>query len=85
MKENVQMAIVSGSAQEVLFRVQGHHVHLHKDGTYLGTFLAPDAHIDLGEGATLTGALYGKKVHIKKRVSVTGQPALDLFMSLFVP
>jgi hypothetical protein len=50
-----------------------------------GAYRAPNALIEMGQGATLQGALYGQKVHLKKLASVTGQPALDLFVSLFLP
>ena len=84
-KENVQLLIVStGDARDILFRVAGDKVELKKEGTYLGTFLAPDANVELGDDATLYGALYGKKVDIGQRVYLEGFPARDLFALLFV-
>ena len=52
---------------------------------YLGTYLAPDAIVELGENATLQGALYGQKLNINKGATVTGEPALGPFISLFLP
>ncbi len=73
-----------GSAAEVLFQIEGKHVSFGKEGVFLGTFLAPKADIHLKEDSVLTGALYGKKVHLHKRSRVIVQPASDLFTSLFV-
>ena len=64
---------------------KGLPIKLGKDGTFLGTFIAPNAHIDQHEGATLTGALYGRKAQIKLNAIVTADPALSLFIDLFVP
>ncbi|MGD8966966.1 MAG: PKD domain-containing protein [Anaerolineae bacterium] len=84
-KDNVQVQIVSaGHTRDILFRVAGKKVDLGKEGTYLGTYLAPKAKVKLGEDSLLFGALYGKKVDIGKRVGITGMPARDLFASLFV-
>ncbi len=57
---------------------------LKKNGIYFGTFLAPDAEVKIEDEATLTGALYGKKVDIGQRAVITGLPARDLFATLFV-
>lgn len=86
LMEAVQMVIVSatGDAVDILFRVGGQNVHLHKGGVYLGTFLAPDANVVLHDDAALTGALYGKRVDVMQRARVTGRPALELFIALFV-
>jgi hypothetical protein len=73
-----------GSAADILFRVEGSDVKLGKDGIFLGTFIAPEAHIDLLEGATLTGALYGRKVQIKLKAVVIGEPALDPFIQAYL-
>ena len=76
MKESVQVVVTSaeGSATDILFRVQGGHIKLHKNGRYIGTYLAPDGDIELAEGAFLKGALYGEKVHIKKGATVESDP-----------
>ena len=84
MQEAARVTVAGGSAATILFRVQGNHVGLGKSGSFLGTYLAPNAMIEMDQGATLQGALYGQKVHVKKLASVTGQPALDLFVSLFL-
>jgi len=74
----------TGDAVGILFRVGGQNVHLHKGGVYLGTFLAPDANVVLHDDAALTGALYGKRVDVMQRARITGRPALELFIALFV-
>jgi hypothetical protein len=85
-KDGAQMQVVSDPADagDVLFRVARGHVELKKEGAYLGTFLARTGDVKLGEDATLTGALYGRKVEIKKETHIVGMPARDLFASLFV-
>ncbi|MFO8009481.1 MAG: PKD domain-containing protein [Dehalococcoidia bacterium] len=87
MKQNVQMAIVSasGDASDVLVRIGGGSVKLHNGGTYVGTFLAPYATIEVKNNVTLEGALYGDEVELKNGTDVTGSPAVELFGSLFLP
>ena len=88
MKEGVTMSAsyaAGGSAGDILFLVQGKHVSLGAHGTFLGTFLGPDAAIDLLDESSLTGALYGKTVHLHKRSHVMANQALNLLISLFVP
>ena len=65
-------------------RVAGSDVKLGAGGTFIGTFIAPDAHIDMYEDAMLEGTLYGGKVHIKKGARVMYERALDLFIKLFI-
>ena len=76
--EGVTMSVIGGAATDILIRSTGESVKLKKEGTFLGTFLAPNADIDLSEESSLTGALFGKKVDIKKGAHVTGAPALGL-------
>jgi uncharacterized delta-60 repeat protein len=83
MHEGVVMAS-NGPASDILFQIAGNRVQLHNEGTYLGTYIAPQAHIDVHEGATVTGALYGENVQIKKGATVIANPALELFIDLFV-
>jgi hypothetical protein len=52
-------------------------------GTYLGTYLAPDACARLGQDAALIGALYGSKVEILDRAQVIGLPAVQVLASAF--
>ncbi len=84
LKEGVVMTVAAGDAGDVLLRIAGSNVKLGKGGRFLGTFVAPDAHIDVGEGATVTGALHGRKVQLKKGASIIPAPAMDLFAELFV-
>ncbi len=88
MKRRTRMTIVSatGDATDVFFQVGGSRkLKLKKGGHYLGTFLAPDGDLKLGKWAKLRGALYGRQANAKKGAEVTGDPAIDVFLSLFVP
>lgn len=85
LKDNVRMTVTGGSAANILFRVQGGRIALAKAGSFLGTYVGPSAVTRLGEGATLHGALYGWKVIIKKDATLIGEPAVDLFVSQFLP
>jgi PKD repeat protein len=88
MKRRVRMTIVSatGDATGVFFQVGGtRKIKLKKGGHYLGTFLAPDGDLKLGKWAKLRGALYGRQANAKKGAEITGDPAIDVFVSLFVP
>ena len=84
LQEGVVMTAQPGGAAGILFRVAGGDVKLGKEGTFLGTFIAPGAHIDQLEGAFLTGALYGGKVQIKKDAAIVNEPALDPFIDLYL-
>jgi hypothetical protein len=80
LKQGVRMVNVSGEPSDILFRIGGSNVKLEKNGTYLGTFIAPNAHIDMHQGAALAGMLYGRKVQLKRETSISPAPALDLFI-----
>ena len=82
MKAEVTMAS-SGPASEVLFRIAGEYVQLHKSGSYLGTFVAPWAQITLHMDAVLTGALYAEQVQLKQNSRLIPEPAVGLFIDLF--
>ena len=84
-KGNVLFEIfLEGDARDILFRAAGHRVDLKGSSTYEGTFLAPNAEVNLADDALLLGAPYGKKVDIGQRVHITGKPARDLFALLFI-
>ncbi len=78
--EGSQMKITSssGGAELILFRVGG-GMYLMKGGTYLGSYLALSGDARLGQDAQLTGALYGKMVHIMNRARIVGKPGRDLY------
>jgi len=80
LKELTQMEIISetGTAADILFRVTGEEVDLRDGGHFLGTFLAPNAVIELHEDASLIGALFGWEVDVEQRTTVVGMPALEL-------
>ena len=85
---HVQMEVVSavGGAEDILVSVGfADKVELGESGKYLGTFLAPRAELHLGRGASLEGALYGRRVTVDDRAELVQNPALDVFISLFLP
>lgn len=86
LKEGVGMVVVSatGSAADVMFRVQ-EKVELKEGGKYLGTYLGVGAQIEVSQGSSLEGALYGAKVAAKEGSSIIGEPALGVFASLSIP
>jgi cytoskeletal protein CcmA (bactofilin family) len=81
MGENTQMEITSsnGSPEKILFRIGGNTAYLMKNGVYLGTYIAFGGQARLGIDARLTGALYGKAVHVMDRAQIIGMPARNLF------
>ncbi len=88
MKRRVRMIVTSaaGGATDVLFEVGGaRRLKLKKGGHYLGTFLAPAGDLKLGKWAELEGALYGRQANAKKGAEIIANPALELFVSLFLP
>lgn len=88
LKRRVRMTIVSatGDATDLFFQIGGaRRIKLKKGGHYLGTFLAPDGDLKLGKWARLRGALYGRQANAKKGAEITGDPAVDLFVSVFLP
>ncbi|MGB5661232.1 MAG: PKD domain-containing protein, partial [Thermoanaerobaculia bacterium] len=83
-----RMVITSavGGAEDIFFQKQGPgRVRLKKGGRYLGTFLAPDADLKLGRWSILEGALYGRESNSKVGSELTQRPAIDVFISLFLP
>ena len=85
LSDRVQMTLVGANdrPRDALFRTLGGTVNLGKAGRFVGTFLAPNAGVALEDGATLTGALYGKQVQVKKLTSLKLEPALQLYADLF--
>ena len=83
MQDAVQMVLIGNSeATDVLFLTTD-SVKLGKQGTFVGTYLAPYGKNELAEDAFLTGALYAKSVDIKKRAKLNSVPAAELVISLF--
>ena len=80
LDKEVQMTAAGGDASSILVQVQDDDVILKKEGTYLGTFLAPAGTIKLEKESTLTGMLVGEKVEIKEGCVVNGVVALDLLI-----
>ena len=74
----------NGSPREILFHVAGSQVKLGQTGTYLGTYVAPEAYIDLRDEATLTGALYGDTIDARPNSIINGLPAARLYTNLYV-
>lgn len=72
-------------AENVLIQCDGGTVKLESDSggdksTILGTFVAPNATIQVGKNASITGALFGEEVVLEEDTSLTGVIALDQIM-----
>ena len=87
--DGVEMVAWNGSAQDVLFQVQGDKVKLGSYseksnnpliGSYVGTFLAPNGKLSLESGATLTGAAFAQYVELKKQATLNPESALGLLI-----
>jgi len=85
LKEGVLMTSNPGGVAGILVRVAGGDVKLVRAGTFLGTLIAPEAHIDQLEAAFLTGALYGRKVQINEDAAIVNEPVLGPFIDLYLP
>jgi PKD repeat protein len=75
----------AGDAGDILFRVAGEKVTIGKDSHILGTFFAPEAEVKLEGASTLTGALYGNNVDIKKDNQVIFQLAVEVLTLIQTP
>ncbi len=85
MDDRTQMNVLGGgNAVDIMFVITGDSIELRKEGSYLGTFIAPWADIKMEEKGTLEGMLYGQKVELKKEIIMTGAPAIDLFADYFI-
>ena len=83
LAEGVEM-MTNGSVSEILFEVEGSDVKLGKNGVFMGTYVAPSAHIDVLEGATVVGALYGDKVQMNKESTIDGMPAVEAYIERYI-
>ena len=52
-----------------------------KIGSYVGTYLAPNAQLTLEDGGLLSGTAYAAKVHLKQDSVVNPEPALELLIA----
>jgi hypothetical protein len=52
-----------------------------KIGSYVGTYLAPNAQLTLEDGGVLNGTAYASKVHLKQDSVVNPEPALELLIA----
>jgi hypothetical protein len=84
-QKDTQIALSGGTAADLLWVVGGTLVSMGKDGSFAGTFIAPNASFAISQGAAVTGALYGQLVVLKADSLVTYEPALGLFVNYFVP
>ncbi|MEM7114189.1 MAG: LamG-like jellyroll fold domain-containing protein [Chloroflexota bacterium] len=74
----------SGSVRDILFEVAGGKVKLDRTGTFLGTYVAPNAFIEVGDMTDVTGALYGNRILLKQSSSINGLPAVKLYFDLYI-
>merc|ERR1711916_162783 len=66
------IVVANGPVSDALFQIQGSRVLIGNNVPAAGTYLAPNAHIQIGNGALIDGALYGNKVSIKNGAVVNG-------------
>ncbi len=87
MGSQTMMSIISdtGSAADILFMALGGEVKFNSDGHFLGTYLAHQAEMELNRRSVLEGALYGNEIGLRQEATIIGNPALDLFISIFLP
>jgi len=85
--DGVEMSVLNGGAQDVLFQVQGDQAKLGTDedddevfGAYIGTYLVANGQLMLESGATLIGAGYARSVMVKEDGLVQPEPAIDLLV-----
>ena len=85
--DGVEMSVLNGGAQDVLFQVQGDQAKLGTDedddevfGAYIGTYLVANGQLMLESGATLIGAGYALSVMVKEDGLVQPEPAIDLLV-----
>ena len=85
--EGVEMSVLNGGAQDVLFQVQGDQAKLGTDedddevvGAYIGTYLVANGQLMLEPGVTLIGAGYARSVMVKEDGLVQPEPAIDLLV-----
>ena len=85
LKQRVNLSIGSplGSAADIMFRTK-EKTELGEQGQFLGTFLGFGADMNVKKGSGLAGAMYGREVDVREEITVSGAPAMDLFVSLFV-
>ena len=76
--KNTKIVVTGGPASQALFQIQGTQVHFGNDSDAAGTYLAPNAHIQVGNNSNVDGALYGNKVSIKNGAVVNGDAATSL-------
>ncbi len=81
---DVVMEVAGGSAGDILFLIGGEQVILDEDGELLGTYLAPEAVIELREGARLTGALIGFEMWVMEQAEIELDLAIRLYAERFV-
>jgi cytoskeletal protein CcmA (bactofilin family) len=73
-----QAAPGDSAALKILLQVEGTRAGLDRKTEFVGTILAPEAVIDVGQQVTITGALYGRRVQVSADSTVAGAPAVSL-------
>ena len=85
-RSEIRATALGGTEAEknILIQVQGNQVALGQDGSFLGTFIAPNAHVQLRSKAELNGALFGKSIRLGPQTKVQVDAATEL-MRLMAP
>ncbi len=69
--ERVRMEVKGGNAADIVFLVNGDGASLGQRGDYLGTFVASNGSVTIGEDAGLRGAAWGGAISVGHESSVT--------------
>ena len=85
MDERTQMNAVApagaSAAGRILFQVQGNRVKLGQNGVFLGTFMAPNAAIELRQESKLRGALFGESIRLGPKAEAQIEAATELMLT----
>ncbi len=72
---------IQGTATDLLV-ISGKNVDLHKNGVYVGSFMAPNGTVKLHHGSQFSGLLYGQRVDVDQNSTVSGAAAIGLIVQV---
>jgi len=75
-----QTAAGDVAALKILLQCEGSRVSLDRKTEFVGTILAPEGVIDIGQQVKVQGALYGRRAQVSANSIVAGPPAVSLLI-----
>lgn len=82
----VEISSATGDAADFLIQVGGtRRLRVGRGSELLGTVFGPRARVRLGKESELEGALYGRKVRVGRESEIQGNPAIEVFVALYLP